>query len=129
MNDLHTQRIQALSLHLVEDGFTQAELDDIDIDCEHLTWNEAEFNLFGRSYLVMTEEERDTAWDERLESYLDECVLPELPSALAGYFDSEAWKRDARHDGAGHALSSYDGEEHEYKLSDASPWLFIFRTN
>ena len=28
------------------------------------------------------------------------------------YFDDEKWKRDARFDGRGHSLSSYDGAEH-----------------
>ena len=29
------------------------------------------------------------------------------------YFDREAWKRDARMDGRGHCLGSYDGGEYE----------------
>jgi len=33
--------------------------------------------------------------------------------SLSSYitFDEETWKRDARHDGRGHALASYDGDE------------------
>lgn len=78
-------------------------------------------------YAVMTEDEADQAWDESLDSYLDECVLPELPATAQQYFDRDAWKRDARHDGRGHCLSSYDGEEHEEKIN--GEWFFIYRTN
>ncbi len=84
-------------------------------------------------YRVLTDSERDTAWDESLESYIDECILPELcdkticesTRTLAQYFDREAWKRDARHDGAGHSLASYDGNEREAKID--GQWYFIYR--
>ena len=33
-------------------------------------------------------------------------------SANNYYFDEEKWKRDARYDGRGHSLSSYDGAEY-----------------
>ena len=59
------------------------------------------------------EEEADTAWDESLDSYLDDCILPELPEEVQRYFDREAWKRDARMDGRGHCLNSYDGSEED----------------
>lgn len=79
---------------------------------------------YGRAeYAVMTESEADSAWDESLDSYLDECVICELPEMAQTYFDREAWKRDARHDGRGHCLSSYDGSEW-----DAREFV-VFRTN
>lgn len=78
-------------------------------------------------YLVLTDEEADQMWDEQLESYIDDCILPQLPEAYRNYFDHEAWKRDARHDGRGHSLSSYDGNEHEEKIDGV--WYFIYRTN
>ena len=62
-------------------------------------------------YAIGTEEEADYAWDESLDSYLEECVYPEIPDNMVNYFNDEAWKRDARHDGRGHSLSSYDGNE------------------
>ena len=61
-------------------------------------------------YLVLTDEEANQRWDDYLESYIDDCL--EIPAHIVPYFDHEAWKRDARHDGRGHALSPYDGVEH-----------------
>jgi hypothetical protein len=78
-------------------------------------------------YRVLTDEEADAAWDEYLESYLDDCVLSELPELARNYFDAEKWKRDAQFDGRGHCLSPYDGNEHEIKIDDE--WIYIYRTN
>lgn len=79
-------------------------------------------------YMVLTDAEADERWDEYLENYIDECILPQiLPEDLRSYFDHEAWKRDAKFDGRGHCLSSYDGNEHEVKIDDE--WFYIYRTN
>jgi len=85
------------------------------------------FAFDGAEYAVLTDSEADDAWDESLNSYLDECILPELEGNLAQYFDRDAWKRDAQTDGRGHSLSSYDGEEHEVHLN--GEWMYIYRTN
>jgi|FLOH01.1.fsa_nt_gi hypothetical protein len=72
-------------------------------------------NLFeaeGSDWLVVTDDEAETLWDQSLDNYLEECVLPDLPENMRNYFDDEAWKRDARMDGRGHSLNRYDGEEH-----------------
>lgn len=80
----------------------------------------------GRAeYAVGTDEEADEVWDQALDSYLDDCgVLDSIPENLRPYFDREAWKRDARHDGRGHALASYDGDE-----MDLSDGYVAFRIN
>lgn len=78
-------------------------------------------------YLVLTDEEADAAWDASLESYIDDVILDEFPEGYHNYFDREAWKRDAKHDGRGHSLSSYDGDEHEEKIDGV--WYYIYRTN
>jgi hypothetical protein len=79
-------------------------------------------------YLVLSDSEADQAWEESLENYLDECVMPELPAVVQQYFDRDAWKRDAKlSDGRGHSLSSYDGEEHEVKVDGV--WYYIYRVN
>jgi hypothetical protein len=83
----------------------------------------------SRSYRVMTEDEADTAWDEALDNYLEECVYPELPETLRGYFDDAKWKRDAKFDGRGHALNSYDGSEEEGTDPLTGEQFVIFRTN
>ena len=71
-------------------------------------------------YLVYTDSEADDALDSYLETLMDDCV----PGADSPYFDREAWKRDARIDGRGHSLSSYDGEELELEGG-----YFAYRTN
>ena len=83
------------------------------------------FSVGGRDYLVLTEDEREQRWEEALDQYLDEDGL--VPGADSPYFDQEAWKRDARMDGAGAMLSPYDGEEHEVCIE--GNWFWIYRTN
>lgn len=87
-------------------------------------------------YRVLTESERETAADESLDSYIDECIFGQLSAkehgsiaeALERYFDRAAWKRDAlMSDGYGHTLSPYDGQEHEVKVGDT--WYYIYRVN
>jgi len=80
-----------------------------------------------RLYDVMTEEEAECAWDEALDSYLDDCILPELPENARSYFDTEKWKRDAKMDGRGHFLNHYDGSEEEANIDDVD--YYIYRTN
>lgn len=74
-------------------------------------YDETRFSVGSAEYLVLTDEGADEAWEESLDNYLGECVYPELSGNLAAYFDEAAWKRDARFDGRGHCLSSYDGSE------------------
>ena len=94
-----------------------------------LNTNECSFTAeleFGE-FIVCDESDKDMLWDESLESYLEDCVYPELPESVIGYFDDEKWKRDARFDGAGHALSSYDGSE--YEVQSDGKWFYAFRVN
>lgn len=117
-------RIKALADHL------GCEVDEITEEFDGPMYGEGV--AFGcdtepGEYAVLTEGEADRAWEAALDSYLDECVLPELPDSVRFYFDGEAWKRDARFDGRGHALSSYDGNEHEVKVNGV--WLYIYRIN
>lgn len=77
-------------------------------------------------YLVGTYEEMDRKYDEYLDSYIDDCILPEIPEAYRFYFDDEKFKRDAASDRA-NALASYDGNENEYALEGVT--YYIYRTN
>lgn len=84
--------------------------------------------VYGKEeYLVVTDDEADKLWDDYLENYIDECIIPEVPSQYQGYFDREAWKKDAYHDGRAHSLSTYDGDEHEEEVEGTN--YFIYRTN
>jgi hypothetical protein len=79
-------------------------------DCYGLTV----YSIGRAEYAVGTDAEADDAWDQALDSYLDDCgVLDAIPENLRRYFDRDAWKSDARYDGRGHALASYDGDEME----------------
>ena len=78
-------------------------------------------------YLVLTDEEADEKWEESLDSYLEDCVYPELPKEMVNYFDDAAWKRDAKMDGRGHSLSGYDGNEDKETVNETT--YYIYRIN
>jgi hypothetical protein len=76
-------------------------------------------------YAVGTDDEADESWDQSLDSYIDDCIMPEIKDEnLKRYFDFEKWKGDARYDGRGHSLSSYDGDEIELENG-----LYAYRIN
>ena len=103
-----------------------AQLLEIDPeDVVETKWGDYEAN--GGDYQVLTDSEADELWDEALESYLDDLILPDLPENLRFYFDNEAWKRDARMDGRGHCLNHYDGSEEWEEVNGED--YYIYRTN
>ena len=114
------------------DPAVRALAEHLDIDpCEvsAAKCGDCAYDADGGEYLVLTDSERETAADERLESYIDECLLPGVSETLAMYFDRASWKRDALlSDGYGHTISGYDGEEHEVRQADGS-YLYIYRMN
>tara|TARA_R110000803_G_scaffold38524_2_gene83360 strand:- start:10671 stop:11036 length:366 start_codon:yes stop_codon:yes gene_type:complete len=116
---------QALFLHVHGAGTVFDSEEHTEPDPE--AYDDCVFNYEGSEYRVLTESEADAAWDEYLDNYLEECILPELPEVARSYFDEEAWKRDAKFDGRGHCLSGYDGTEHEFLIGDE--WIFVYRTN
>jgi hypothetical protein len=50
----------------------------------------------GEVYLVLTDSEADDVWEDRLDSYLEECIYPELTGSLKNYFDDYKWKEDRK---------------------------------
>lgn len=105
-----------------------AELGEDPADITEEKWEHYGLRVYscGRAkYAVGTDEEADEAREQSLDSYLDDCgILDSIPENLRNYFDREAWKRDARFDGRGHALSSYDGDELELEGD-----LYAYRIN
>jgi hypothetical protein len=93
-------------------------------DCKLLHGETVEVG--GNEYLVLTNDEADSALDEYLEQLLDEEGM--VPGADGPYFDREAWKRDAKMDGRGHFLAGYDGDEQEYCVKDGE-WYYLYRQN
>ena len=109
---------------VTEAGHDEANAGKVIALCQHLECGPDElteesyehYNLtvysYGREeYAVGTDEEADEAWDQSLDSY----------------FDEEMWKRDAKMDGRGHSLSSYDGNEEEVEVDGVL--YSIFRVN
>ena len=85
----------------------------LDINVEEITENGNYFDTPEGDFMVLTDYEADRAWEESIDNYIDECILPDLPERYRGYFDIEKFHRDAEYDGRGHSLSPYDGVEHE----------------
>lgn len=126
--DNYNDNVIALALHL------ETIVPDILIDTSESTSNliiealdEAKELIDDSDYLSLTDSEADDIEDERLDDYIDECILPELPDHLQAYFDDKAWKRDARYDWRGHIIASYDGEEHEQEYNGTT--YYIYRIN
>ena len=116
----HDEKQSALLQHVQED-YPETTLDEIDHQ------HGDTFNTPIGEFMILTETEADDLWDEQLENYIDENILPELPEAYRNYFDCEAWKRDAKFDGRGHTLSSYDGNEYEIFIDEEC--YLAYRTN
>ena len=87
--------------------------------------NRVDETVSNGEYLVLTDEEADDAWDDELEHYIDECL--NIDEAIQPYFDREKWKDDARMDGRGHSLSSYDRAEHSKTVNEVN--YYIYRQN
>jgi hypothetical protein len=96
---------------------------------------ENEYTAEGITYTIYTDQEADDAWDAELDNYIDECLMPEIKDEnLKRYFDTDAWKEDARQDGRGHSLGRYDGEENEQAIlinegtdSEEKEYFYIYR--
>jgi len=86
-----------------------------------------EYTTQGIAYQVLTDAEADEAWDKSLESYINECVLPDMPETLKKYFNVDKWKRDAKADGRGHSLGRYDGTENEVVDPESGETFFVYR--
>ncbi len=110
----------------------QTWMEFIDDNCEEVA--ELDPEDYNNDYLVLTNEEAEEKWEESLDGYIEECNTPELDKLdtlgnLQYYvsFDEEKWKRDARMDGRGHSLSSYDGNENEETVNGET--FYIYRIN
>lgn len=118
-NKMENLKKLALAQHL------QIDTDCIEDSIGTLGYDNCTFETDDGEYLVLTEEEAEDRWEESLDSYIEECL--EIPEHIRNYFDEDAWKADARMDGRGHSLSSYDGVEYTETVDDIE--FYIFRTN
>lgn len=102
--------------------YLEVPVDEIDVlDEDRL------YGLGEQEYLVLEDYEADEEWDDQLEDYIDDLILPEIPEHYRNYFDRERWKDDARYDGRGHVLALYDGCEEEIEIEDET--YYIYRVN
>lgn len=118
LSEQDAEKLLALATHL---GLTVKESFEIE------NTNDCNFEYGSNEYLVCTDSEADERWDESLDNYIEELILPEIPKYYQRYFNEEAWKSDARHDGRGHCLSSYDGDENEERINGTT--YYIYRIN
>lgn len=81
----------------------------------------------GAEYLIYTDSEADQAFEDSIESYIDDCVIPEIPKSYRQYFDRKSFTRDCEYYGRGHTLSPYDGCENEATINTTT--YYIYRTN
>lgn len=85
-------------------------------------------HINGEDIYVLTDGEADDLADEMLDSYIDECILDQIPEQYQYYFDSEKFKEDViYYDGRAQQLSAYDGNEYEYSVNDTD--YYIYRWN
>jgi len=110
---------QALAQHL------NPNKENIDLEIQPSEYDDCGFEAEGGEYLVLTDDEADEKWEESLDNYIDECILPELEGPLASCFDVDKWKQYAKFDGRGAWLASYDGHEH-YENVDGTTF-YIYR--
>lgn len=122
-------------LEEIEDIFFDVDIDYViaiaklfDLSYESLL--QIEINLpnikvEGVRYLFGTDDEMNSVWEDRLCDYIDECILPEIPEPYRNYFDSEKWINDAKIDGRGHTLDSYD--ESELVIEHNKTYYYAYR--
>jgi len=94
---------------------------------EDTSHDQHNYTVEGITYQVLTDDEADEAQDQDFDSYLEECVFPDLPKNMVQYFDRDAWKEDAKQDGRGHSLGRYDGEENEITDPESGTMFFAYR--
>jgi len=130
-----------LETSLVEDekDFSRDEIDSklqeyLDSNAELLedvitesTYSDEVFDYSGCEYLVCTYNEAELKFSESIDSYIDDCILPELPERYRQYFDTESFKSDCEIDGWGQTLATYDGEELTGNADGKD--YYIFRIN
>ena len=92
---------------------------------DHTEHTESDFLQWCKDNCEAIEE-----YDENSSDYLvltDDEANDKLEESLDSYFDEDAWKYDAKMDGRGHSLASYDGNENEETVNDET--YYIYRIN
>lgn len=149
VNDKNKEdKIQALFNHLTEEGEIEIDKKDITVSA----YDSNSFEVEGREYLVLIEEEADERAKEEIlnsiwafnasfiEDYTDGIDAETIKIIQEAKYedanepikrmikDLDSFVEDAiSADGRGHFLSGYDGEENEQNINHQ--WVYIYRTN
>ena len=114
----------ALFEHVGETANYVEDISDLEID-------DSEISFDGEELLILTDDEAESAYEEELDNYFNEVVLPEIPEQYQLYIDYEKWYHDARIDGSrGDSLASYDGceERHKIEYDDGEEeYIYIYK--
>ena len=104
----------------IEVNFDEETIEELE---DHLNDTDFEMDIDGATYRFIHDSEIENAFKEYMESYIDDCVLPEIPEYLQAYFDSESFISDTRINDGYSIFASYNGNHEE-----VGSWN-IFRTN
>jgi len=117
-SEMLEQKKQALAQHLdtvLQNPEREIRVSDDD-DCEFLA--------AGGVYLVLTNDEANQKWEESLNDYIIEVMMPDPAAPIPAYFNAETWKRDARAEGRGAFIARYDGVEHGEDVSSTEFYIY-----
>lgn len=114
-----TTKQKAVFEYFDKDESLIEDINELDIDTDEVTIN-------GENLFVLTDDEAEDRYEQELDWYIEQCIMPEIPKYLQYYFDEESWKRDTRIDWSrGRAIASYDEDEHEFNIDEE--WIYIYR--
>jgi hypothetical protein len=83
------------------------------------------FSAEGSDWLVVDDNEADELWEEDLENYVEECILPDLNEMHRNYFDTESWIEDTKRNGdRGNSLNRYSGEEDSVEFEGITWFIY-----
>lgn len=129
LNNTEQEKALALAIHLELDPTDHTDVDSFLSQLASSESNNNTFEIDGKEYLVLTDEEAEEAYDEYLNNYIDDLILSEIPEQYRSYFDSKKWKKDEAYyiDDRSSALGYYDGQEHEEAVNKTD--YYIYRIN
>lgn len=81
--------------------------------------------IIDGEYLIYTNEEAETAWDDSINDHIDNIIVSEM-SGYERYFDENKFKDDAHENGRADLISC-DSIEHEIKFNNTR--YYIYRTS
>lgn len=119
LQDLYSNPEKVLALYLNE-GLTTDDLDIVGEDGNT-------YSIGNKEWLVVDDDEAEDLWSDYLDSYIDECVLPEIPKHFQKFFDTETLKEECKYDGRAHSLARYDGCEDTQTVNGTT--YYIYRIN